>query len=133
MSGIWKTRKMSRIICLCCVKWRYSIFYCFSIQCEKKNRVECEIKDWISQCRIVVAYLISILFYFTYLILFYIYIFICNIYIYIYVIHVYMYMLYIYNIYVYMYIYRFELTYQSCTVKNFTSSLVQRVKNFCML
>ena len=84
LSGIWKTRKMSRIICLCCVKWRYSIFFCFSIQCDKK-RVECEIKDWISQCRIVVAYLISILFYFTYLILFYIYIFICNIYIYIYI------------------------------------------------
>ena len=95
LSGIWKTRKMSRIICLCCVKWRYSIFFCFSIQFEKK-RVECEIKDWISQCRIVVAYLISILFYFTYLILFYIYIYIyiyiCNIYIYIYICNICIYM-----------------------------------------
>ena len=42
--------------------------------------------------------------------------------------------MHIYVIYIiYIYKYRFELTFQSCTVKNFTSSLGQRVKTFCML
>ena len=51
--------------------------------------------------------------------------------------YMYIYVIYIYNIPIYIYIYikkyRFELTFQSCTVKNFTSSLGQRVKTFCML
>ena len=47
--------------------------------------------------------------------------------------YVYIYVIYIYNIYIYIEKYRFELTFQSCTVKSFTSSLGQRVKTFCML
>ena len=49
LSGIWKNSKMYRIICLCCVKWRYFLFF-YSMW--KKKRVECEIKDWISQIEV---------------------------------------------------------------------------------